>query len=74
MKEISFEKVKGKDHGFTMDENHTHFILVDDGTDDKWQAEIQLRALLESELQKNSENKDNGTDSIKFYWPVSNFS
>ena len=46
-----------------MDENHTHFILVDDGTDDKWQTEIELRALLESKLREGSENhhKDNGT-------------
>ena len=82
MKEFGFEKNKlqlKKNHGFIMDENHTHFILVDDGTDDNWQTEIELRALLESKLREGSENhhKDNGTIlliEIQFSWLVSNLS
>src|SRR5688572_12754443 len=33
-----------------LDPNHTHFILVDDGRQHKYGAEIQLRAALESEI------------------------
>ena len=66
MKEFAFEKNKlqqKKDYGFIMDENHTHFILVDDGTDNEWQTEIELRALLESKLREGSEKhqEDKGT-------------
>lgn len=31
-----------------LDHNHTHFILVDDGTDGKFGVEIEFRAKLES--------------------------
>jgi transient receptor potential cation channel subfamily M protein 2 len=35
-----------------LDPNHTHFILVDDGSDSKFGVEIPFRARLESELRK----------------------
>ncbi len=35
-----------------LDPNHTHFILVDDGSDSNFGVEIKLRARLESELRK----------------------
>ena len=42
-----------------LDPNHTHFILVDDGTEGQFGKEIEFRALLESELRKGK--------SLKFY-------
>jgi len=36
----------------TLDPNHTHFILVDDGTQDKFEREIALRAKLEQQVSK----------------------
>ena len=38
-----------------LDPNHTHFILVDDGTQHKYGAEIQLRAALEKEISNMEE-------------------
>lgn len=35
-----------------LDPNHTHFILVDDGTQDKLEVEIALRAKLEQRVSK----------------------
>jgi len=35
-----------------LDPNHTHFILVDDGTQDKFEVEIALRAKLEQKVSK----------------------
>jgi transient receptor potential cation channel subfamily M protein 2 len=35
-----------------LDPNHTHFILVDDGSDSKYGTEIKLRTKLVSELKR----------------------
>ena len=35
-----------------LDPNHTHFILVDDGSDSMFGVEISFRAKLEAELRK----------------------
>jgi hypothetical protein len=35
-----------------LDPNHTHFILVDDGTEGAFGGEIEFRAQLEAELRK----------------------
>lgn len=35
-----------------LDPNHTHFILVDDGSDNQFGKEIEFRANLENELRK----------------------
>jgi hypothetical protein len=40
-----------KKDGVHLDSNHTHFILVDDGSNDEYGAEINFRAELENELQ-----------------------
>jgi transient receptor potential cation channel subfamily M member 2 len=42
-----------------LDPNHTHFILVDDGTEGQFGGEIQFRAQLEAELRKGK--------SLKYY-------
>jgi transient receptor potential cation channel subfamily M protein 2 len=42
-----------------LDPNHTHFILVDDGTEGQFGKEIEFRSLLEAELRKGK--------SIKYY-------
>lgn len=35
-----------------LDSNHTHFILVDDGTENKFGGEIQLRSKLEGYISQ----------------------
>lgn len=35
-----------------LDPNHTHFILVDDGSENQFGKEIEFRANLENELRK----------------------
>ena len=35
-----------------LDPNHTHFILVDDGSESKFGVEIKFRARLENELRR----------------------
>jgi hypothetical protein len=42
-----------------LDPNHTHFILVDDGSDSQFGKEIEFRAHLENELRKGK--------SLKYY-------
>lgn len=42
-----------------LDSNHTHFILVDDGSEDKFGKEIEFRANLEKELRRG--------ESLKYY-------
>ena len=37
--------------GVKLDQNHSYFILVDDGSNGKYGAEINFRAELENELQ-----------------------
>ena len=38
-----------------LDHNHTHFLLVDNGTQYKYQAEIEFRARLESFISEKVE-------------------
>ena len=38
-----------------LDHNHTHFILVDNGTENQFGAEIQLRARLEEHISEMME-------------------
>ena len=42
-----------------LDMNHTHFILVDDGSENQFGKEIEFRANLENELRKGR--------SLKYY-------
>ena len=44
---ISTERVKVKKEAY-LDPNHTHFILVDNGTEHKFATEIPFRAKLEN--------------------------
>ncbi|MED6272277.1 Transient receptor putative cation channel subfamily M member 2, partial [Characodon lateralis] len=45
-----------------LDNNHTHFLLVDDGTNGRYGVEIELRARLEKYISaKNLGNKESGT-------------
>ncbi len=41
-----------ENHDVLLDPNHTHFILVDDGSVDMFGKEIEFRARLEDELRK----------------------
>jgi hypothetical protein len=41
-----------------LDPNHTHFILVDDGKNDEFGAEIDFRANLENELNQGKKLKE----------------
>ena len=48
--------------GACLDNNHTHFILVDDGTINKYGGEISFRASLENCVsRKQMENRAVGT-------------
>lgn len=50
----------GQGHLSCLDNNHTHFLLVDDGTSGKYGVEIELRARLEKYISgKNLGNKVN---------------
>lgn len=39
--------IKGQGHLSCLDSNHTHFLLVDDGTQGQYGVEIELRTRLE---------------------------
>lgn len=39
--------IKGQGHLSCLDNNHTHFLLVDDGTHGHYGVEIELRSRLE---------------------------
>ena len=47
------ETIKGKD--VPLDHNHTHFIMVDDGTEGHFGKEIEFRAQLERYLSEKVE-------------------
>ncbi|KAL3908404.1 MAG: hypothetical protein SGPRY_009812 [Prymnesium sp.] len=51
--------------GARLDPNHTHFLLVDDGSEWKYGAEIQLRAGLEQQLSRWSQETSGGIDAPK---------
>ena len=53
------KKEASKNTDVLLDPNHTHFILVDDGTEGQFGKEIEFRALLEAELRKGK--------SLKYY-------
>lgn len=55
-----------------LDPNHTHFILVDDGSNGRFGVEIEFRAHLEAELRKGKslkyyESKQNTTKKLHRY-------
>lgn len=47
--ETQFKSIESGHIKTTLDKNHSHFILVDNGTE-KYGAEIELRANLESKI------------------------
>ncbi|KAJ8036475.1 Transient receptor potential cation channel subfamily M member 3 [Holothuria leucospilota] len=47
-----------KPKGPRLDPNHTHFILVDDGTTGKFGVEIKLRSKLEKEISEQKVTRD----------------
>ena len=47
------EEIKGK--GVPLDHNHTHFLMVDDGTEGKFGGEIEFRARLERYVSEKVE-------------------
>lgn len=49
-----------KPKGPRLDPNHTHFILVDDGTTGNFGVEIKLRSRLEKEISEQKVTKDSG--------------
>ncbi|KAM4731283.1 transient receptor potential cation channel subfamily M member 2 [Anableps anableps] len=52
---------QGQGHLSCLDNNHTHFLLVDDGTSGQYGVEIELRARLEKYISsKNLGNKVSG--------------
>uniref|UniRef100_A0AAV2J7V9 TRPM SLOG domain-containing protein n=1 Tax=Knipowitschia caucasica TaxID=637954 RepID=A0AAV2J7V9_KNICA len=55
--------VEGQGHLCCLDQNHTHFLLVDNGTHGQYEAEIQLRARLEKYIsRKRLSNQASGVD------------
>ena len=49
----AIEDVQNLPRGISaLDRNHTHFLLVDDGTDGKYGTEIKFRTALESYISK----------------------
>ena len=46
------KKEQPKNTDVILDPNHTHFILVDDGSEGQFGKEIEFRAHLEAELRK----------------------
>ena len=56
-----------------VDRNHSHFIFVDNGTQQMFGTEIQFRAKLESaisEMKTDTGNSDEGTTSGPFVFHV----
>lgn len=62
-------QVKSSKMDSPLDPNHTHFILVDDGTVDKYGGEIVLRAKLEGRISKK--DKAQNGDGLLFFAPFS---
>ncbi|KAK6180329.1 hypothetical protein SNE40_012504 [Patella caerulea] len=50
--------------------NHTHFLLVDDGTTHKWATEIDFRSALEKAISEMSLEMSQGTEVNKTNIPV----
>lgn len=52
----SMEDIQACDkRGAALDHNHTHFLLVDDGTEGKYGGEIEFRSHLESYISNKVE-------------------
>ena len=49
--------------GACLDNNHTHFVLVDDGTINKYGGEISFRATLENCISRKQMAKSCGENS-----------
>lgn len=50
--------------GACLDNNHTHFILVDDGTINKYGGEISFRASLENCISRKKMEKSCGKNNF----------
>ena len=46
-----FETIKKGENKANLDPNHSHFILVDDGSEGKWESEIGFRTKLEKSFK-----------------------
>ncbi len=55
-----------KSEGACLDNNHTHFFLVDNGTVNKYGAEIKFRAQLEKRIMKMDVDKSMSTLFIPY--------
>ena len=54
-----------------LDHNHTHFILVDDGTESKFGGEIEFRSKLEGYISQQECDIGDEND-CKYYIPITN--
>ena len=59
--------------GACLDNNHTHFILVDDGTINKYGGEISFRASLENCVSRKQMEKSCGRNGYPSYNVYSNY-
>lgn len=59
--------------GACLDNNHTHFILVDDGTINKYGGEISFRASLENCISRKQMEKSCGRNGYPSYNVYSNY-
>lgn len=59
--------------GACLDNNHTHFILVDDGTINKYGGEISFRASLENCISRKKMEKSCGRKGYPSYNLYSNY-
>lgn len=59
--------------GACLDNNHTHFILVDDGTINKYGGEISFRASLENCISRKHMEKSCGRNGYPSYNLYSNY-
>lgn len=62
---VSYQMTSSKmSQGACLDNNHTHFILVDDGTINKFGGEISFRASLENCISRKQMEKSCGKKRI----------
>lgn len=55
---------EGQGHLTCLDSNHSHFILVDDGTHGRYGVEIPLRSKLEKFISEQT--KERGGEAARF--------
>ncbi|XP_064619886.1 transient receptor potential cation channel subfamily M member-like 2 [Lineus longissimus] len=60
----SIEDLRGVRHTAPLDHNHTHFILVDNGTEKKYGVEIGFRAALETFIAEKMETQVGENQSV----------